>query len=252
MLVADWFENESFWRRLYPFVFAPERMADAAVEIDGVLGLVPNRGQAVLDVCCGPGRHAVELARRGFQVTGVDLSPHLLERAREQADGAGVEVEWVRSDAREFVRPGGFDLAISLFTSFGYFEDPRDDARMLTQVLASLRPGGALLMEMVGKEWLAGGFQPTTAVDGPDGSVLVERHEIVDDWGAIRNEWILIEGDRAERFRFQHRLYSGSELRSLLLDVGFERVLLHGDLDGAPFGMGSSRLITVALKGDDR
>ena len=69
----------------------------------------------------GPGRHVAALAKRGFRVTGVDLSPFLLRRAQELAQRESFGIEWVQEDMRSFLRPEAFDLAISLFTSFGYF-----------------------------------------------------------------------------------------------------------------------------------
>jgi 2-polyprenyl-3-methyl-5-hydroxy-6-metoxy-1,4-benzoquinol methylase len=73
----EWFENDDFWRTFYPFMFADERFAATPDEVDRILALTQCSGGNVLDLCCGPGRHSVELARRGFQVTGVDRSPFL-------------------------------------------------------------------------------------------------------------------------------------------------------------------------------
>jgi 2-polyprenyl-3-methyl-5-hydroxy-6-metoxy-1,4-benzoquinol methylase len=70
----------------------------------------------VLDLCCGPGRHAVELARRGFQVTGVDACGFLLDRAAEHAARANLTADWVKQDMRRLLRPEAFDLACNLFT----------------------------------------------------------------------------------------------------------------------------------------
>src|SRR6516225_8796268 len=105
----EWFEDETLWRELYPYVFPPERVAAAPVQVSQILCLSAVNGGAVLDLCCGPGRHSLEFARRGFTVTGVDRSPFLLERARERADAEGTKVEWVLGDMREFQRPSAFD-----------------------------------------------------------------------------------------------------------------------------------------------
>src|SRR5687768_11734730 len=105
---------------------------------------------------------------------------------------------------RDFVRPASFDLVVNLFTSFGYFDDKDEDMKVLKNVYDSLRPDGTFLIDVIGKEYLARVLQPTVAADGPDGSVLVQRHEIFDDWSRVRNEWILIKGDRARTFRFHH------------------------------------------------
>ena len=117
----EWFESEDFWRDFYSYMFSGERFAAAKDEVSRVMALTGRNSGNLLDLCCGPGRHAVEFAQRGFHVTGVDRSPFLLDRAREHASQAGASVEWVMEDMRRFVRPATFDVACNLFTSFGYF-----------------------------------------------------------------------------------------------------------------------------------
>ena len=200
----EWFENERFWRELFPYMFHPARFEQTAAEVRALLRLVERRRGAVLDLCCGPGRHAVALAQRGFKVTGVDCSPFMLRKARQRARQAKARVEFVQSDMRDFVRPGAFDLALSLFTSFGYFDCKDEDRQVLQQLYESLRPRGVLVVDVMGKERLAKVLQPTTSTKYPDGAILVERHAIFDDWSRIRNEWILIRGGRATTFEFHH------------------------------------------------
>ena len=246
--MAEWFDDEEFWATLYPFLFPEERWAEAAEEVDGLLSLVPHRGDRVLDLCCGPGRHSLALAQRNLRVTGVDASEFLLGTARRRAKEAGLEVEWVRSDMREFLRHNAFDLAINMFSSFGYFEDEKDDARVLRNVHAGLRGGGALLMELASKEWLARDFQSTISGRSPDGALLVQRHEVIDDWQRIDNEWIVLCNGVEQRFHFTIRIFSGREIRDRLEAAGFARVRLFGDLEGSAFGLGSKRLVAVAVK----
>ena len=88
----EWFENDDFWRDFYPFMFPDERFAAAPDEVSRILALAQCSGGSVLDLCCGPGRHSVELARRGFRVTGVDRSPFLLAKAHELAATSGASI----------------------------------------------------------------------------------------------------------------------------------------------------------------
>lgn len=244
----EWFEDETFWRELYAYMFPPERISAAASQVEQVLLLAHLSGGAVLDLCCGPGRHAVEFARRGFTVTGVDRSPFLLERARERAAESGVTVEWVLEDMRRFERASAFNLACSLFTSFGYFEREEEDLEVLRHVHRSLKPGGALVLEMLGKERLARVYQPTVCTEFPDGALLLQRHEVRSDWSRIRNEWMLLKDGRYRTFHFEHTIYSGRELKERLLASGFAEVQLFGDLEGAPYGVDAARLVAVARK----
>ena len=243
--MPKWYEDETFWDKLYPFLF-PERRFDAAKdEVGGVLDLVGIGEGNVLDLACGPGRHATALAKKGFRVTGVDLSSFLMRKARERASE---EVDIVREDMRRFARPESFDLAINIFTSFGYFDDRRDDLKVLRNIHTSLRKGAAFVIELMGKECLARHFLSTTSKDLADGTLLVGRHEIFDDWTRIRNEWTLIEDGRATTFRFHHTVYSGQELKDRLLEVGFGDVSLFGGLDRSEYGIDAERLVAVARK----
>jgi len=246
--MADWFEDETFWEKLYPFLFTGSKLEAAEVEVDSVLRLAGLERGDVLDLACGPGRHSVALAKRGFRVTGVDLSTFLLGKARQRARAEHIDVEWVQEDMRRFARPEAFDLALSLFTSFGYFESRDDDLAVLRNIRKSLRTDGTLVMEIAGREALARKFQPTTSKELDDGRLLVERHEIVDDWTRIRNQWIAIENDTATTFRFEFRIYSGQELKDLLFDAGFAGVNLYGAYDGRPYDLHAERLVAVARK----
>jgi SAM-dependent methyltransferase len=244
----EWFDDASFWRELYPFMFPAQRMADAEPQIAKALALTKPAGKSVLDLCCGPGRCSIALAKKGFSVTGVDKTKYLLDKARSNARSARVKIEWVHQDMRDFVRPNFFSLAINMFTSFGYFDDKRDDLLVLKNIHASLKPGGAFLIELLGKERLARVLQPAVSSLLPDGSTLVQLHEIFDDWTRIRNEWLLIRNGRVKRFKFHHTIYSGQELRDLLRRAGFASVTLHGNLDGDKFGPSSERLVAVGRK----
>ena len=246
--MQEWFEDECYWETLYPFLFPDSKFDAAEWETGRILELARIECGDVLDLACGPGRHSTALAQRGFRVTGVDLSSFLLRRARELGERKNVVLEWVQEDMRRFVRPEGFDLVISLFTSFGYFGDRGDDLKVLRNVFRSLRGGGSLVMELAGKECLAGAFAPTGSRKLPDGRILVERRQVVGDWSRINNEWIVIEGGAASIFQFEISIYSGQELKDRLHDVGFREVNLYGDYDRSEYGPNAHRLVAVALK----
>jgi SAM-dependent methyltransferase len=244
----EWFDDDSFWRELYPFMFPEKRFADANEQIAKALRLTKPASKSVLDLCCGPGRCSIALAKRGFRVTGVDRTTYLLNQARRRARAANLKIEWVQQDMRDFVRPDSFALVLNLFTSFGYFDDKREDMTVLGNMLTSLRPGGVCLIEGLGKEYLAKIFQPTTSTVYPDGSVLVERHQIFDDWTRVRNEWLLIRNGRVKTFKFHHTIYSGQELRDRMEQAGFVTVKLFGNLVGEQYGPNAERLIAIGRK----
>jgi len=204
-------------------------------------------GAAVLDLCCGPGRHSLELARRGFKVTGVDRTARFLEEARRRAEAEGLVIEFVQGDMRTFRRPEAFDAVINLFTSFGYFDDPQEDKQVLENVYTSLRPNGKLLLDTMGKEVLARIFRERDWFE-QDGALFLEERRLLEGWSRIETRWIIVRDGEQEEFTLKLRLYSGAELRALLREIGFRRVELFGNLDGEPYDQNARRLVALAEK----
>ena len=243
-----WYQDEDFWREMYPYMFPAEKFTAAAEQVSQILSLTAFESGPILDLCCGPGRHAIEFARRGYRVTGVDGTKFLLDQAKERAAESGQQVEWVQQDMREFVRPNAFGLVVNLWTSFGYFENDADDLRVLSNIFKSLWPGGVLVMDLFGKEIMARGLSLTTSTEHPDGLILVERRKICDGWTRVANEWILIKEGQARSFRFEHTIYSDQELRDRLIGAGFADVKLFGDLAGRPYDWEAKRLVIKATR----
>lgn len=245
--MPDWYADEDFWARVYPVLFSQERFDAADEETAELVDLAKAKTGRVLDLCCGPGRHAVALARRGFDVTGVDLSSYLLNKAREHAGQSKVDVEWVEADMRDFVRPGAYDLVLNLFTSFGYFATEADDMRTLKNMVESLADDGVLVIDVLGKEALAERVH-ANPVEERKGALLIQKFDITDDWCRARSQWVIVQGDKADRVQFEHTLYSGKELRELMNWAGLSDVTLYGSLDGRPYGPGARRLVAVGRK----
>jgi SAM-dependent methyltransferase len=208
-------------------------------------GLDP--GAQILDLGCGPGRHSLELARRGFQVVGVDRTTAFWEEARQCSTQEELSVEWVLEDMRSFSRSESFDLCLSLFTSFGYFENPADNQQVLKNACDSLRSGGSLIIELMGKEVLARIFQEKDWYQVGNAYVLQERKPI-DNWNKIWNRWVLIAADKQREFDVIHWVYSADELTTMLASSGFKDIQVQGDLAGSPYDHHASRLAIVASK----
>jgi len=244
----EWFDRDVFWRDLYALMFPKERFEDTPDEIEKVLSLVKPNGKTVLDLCCGPGRCSVVLAQRGFKVTGVDRTKFLLDKARTAAKRAGVGIEWIEMDMRDFIRADAYNMVLNMGTSFGYFDDKEEDLGVLRNIYASLKPRGVCLIEVMGKEILARIFQPTRSEVLPDGTRFIGRSEIFDAWTRVRNEWILVKNGHAKSYTFHHTIYSGQEVRDRMEQAGFPDVKIYGSLDGEEYGLNSGRLIAVGYK----
>jgi SAM-dependent methyltransferase len=247
--MADWCENDGFWEDVAPVLFTDERRKSAADEVEQVAKLVKfPSGASILDLGCGVGRHSIELARRGYRVTGVDRTAKYLEEAAQRSAEEGLEIEWVKADMREFRRAGAFDVTVNLLTSIGYFQDDADDRRVVDNVLASLKPGGQLIMDVMGKEVLARIFQPRDWQESADGTLLLEQREVSAEWTHIDIRWIVFRNERRCEHRFRLRLFSAAELMALLGGVGFQEVAAYGSLDGAPYDRQANRLVVVARR----
>ncbi len=243
-----WYEDDEFWQVVYPLLFHETQWANAPYEVDQILDMTGLEGEtAVLDLCCGPGRHSLELARRGFQVTGVDQTASFLDEARRRANEEKLTVEWVQADMREFVRPNAFDAALLLFTSFGYFEEADDNRQVLVNIANSLKPGGNLVLEMQGKENLARMFLPKNWNEF-DGTFWLQERCIVNDWNQIQNRWIVIREDARFEYFLTHWLYSAGEITELLHDSGFSMVSVYGGPDKAPYDHTARGLFVVGQK----
>ena len=248
--MADWYDNDEFWEETRTVVFNETRREQAPDEVSRVLDLLGDMpsNAAILDLGCGIGRHSLELARKGFRVTGVDRTATYLDKAKEQADRQELNAEWVLADMRQFRRPDTFDAAVNLLTSFGYFADPAEDRRVVDNLFTSLKPGGRLVMDLMGKEVLARIFQQRDWHEEPDGTLVLEERAIKDDWGWIDVCWTTLRGSQRREHRFGHRLYSAGELRKLLADAGFTAVEAYGTLAGTPYDHQAERLVVVARK----
>ena len=140
----DWFE--AAFGALYPVVYAHRTVESAAPEARFALARTGvGRGDRVLDLCCGGGRHMVHLLQSGARVTGADYSAALLGRAR--AALAGSDAALVRADMRRLPFAGVFDAVFSFFTSFGYFADEDDNLEAAREMCRVLKPGGRLFMD---------------------------------------------------------------------------------------------------------
>jgi SAM-dependent methyltransferase len=269
----DWFKDDVFWERFAPIMFDGAHWAEVPAVADGITRLSklnlylvedprdgihripvtearPDGSPRCLDLCCGFGRISLELARRGFSLTGVDITGSYLETAREDARLEELAAEFIRDDVRSFRRPGAFDLAVNLYNSFGYFEDPQDDRLMVQNAFESLKPGGTFFIETIGKEIALRDFTDGEWFERA-GFYVLTKYESLDSCSAIRNTWILIDkkdGTITEK-TFVHRLYAASELRRLLLETGFASVEVYGDWDERPYDAGAVKLVVLGRKG---
>lgn len=252
--MVNWHTDDSFWEAFAPLMFSPARWENTPAEVDQILELMqPEPGVRLLDMACGPGRHALELARRGFQVTGVDRTERYLQQARKRCREEGLAVDFVLGDMRSYQPEQPFAAALNMFTAFGYFDQPAENQAALANLAQALQPGGRLLIELEGKETLAAKFQPRDWSEGEDGTLYLQDRRIINDWRQIENRWLVIRQTAAgwlrQEFTFRHWLYSAAELGLMLRQAGFAELQTFGSLAGDPYNHTARRLVIVAQRG---
>lgn len=239
---------ETIFDERYPELFGPLE-ENAEREVEEILGLVAlPGGSAVEDLGCGRGRHAIPLARRGFAVTGVDLSEKMLGLARARARREGVSVEWIREDMRMFRRPSSFDLCLSLFTSFGFFND-EENQKVLENVGVSLKKGGVLLLDLrnAGKG-LSRLESWDQTIDVPSGRLRMSIRFNVRTMRAKAKHILTRKDGIRISSTFDVRVYSIDELETMIGNAGMRVMNCFGSLSGEPFTDQSGRMVVVSTK----
>ena len=242
---SDWWNDffsglvVDFWRTALP-----EEVTVAETDfLDRHLKV--SAGGRLLDVPCGHGRLAIELAARGYRVTGVDLSAELLEAARADAAARGIAVTWRESDMRDLSFPEPFDAAFCAGSSFGYFDDS-GNADFLRAVAGALRPGGRFVLDASKlAETIFPAFRARHSLDR--GGLLFEAENRYDALtGRYENRYTLTRGQEVETKVASHRIYTLSQVVAMLKSAGLSVVSVHGSADGRPFDLGSPGCFVVS------
>jgi hypothetical protein len=145
-----------------------------------------------------------------------------------------------------FRRAAAFDGAISVLTSFGYFDDRKDDVHVLHNLHASLKPGGRIVVDTVGKEFLARSFCQKHWQETRQGRYWLVEREFLPGMEKIHTHWLFVGGGETREFTFAHRIYSAVELADLLEKTGFCEISVYGDLDGSPIAENQLVLLSSA------
>ncbi len=206
-------------------------------------------GAKVLDLCCGQGRHLVDLARRGYDVVGQDLSEYMLEGCKAVAAAEGVNPVLVHADMRQIGFTSEFDAIINMFTSFGYLETEDEDQKVLNAASLALKGGGSLLLDTLNRDWLMGVFKPLEWHETDRGDLVLSERNFDSKSGRIAAREVTIHSDgRRSELSHSLRLYTYSEIEKMFQQAGLTIKSSYGDFDSSPFDRKSRRMILVANK----
>ena len=228
----EWFGEE--YLRLYPH----RDDADAAALVRLIRDYVPWReGMRVLDIGCGPGRHAHALEQAGARVTGLDLSKVLLLHARQAVQGP-----LVRADMRALpFRPGCADLTVNLFTSFGYFAEDGEHAAALAGMVQTVHPAGWFVIDFLHRASVVALVESGAPIPRGEGCVAITKG-LKDDGRFVEKTFQLDDG---RRFVERVRLFTPQELETMLHAAGLRVRCRFGDYAGGPITPGSPRVILM-------
>jgi len=239
-----WFDSAA-----YDLVYDHRDETEAEQLIDLIeREIAPAPTAHILDVGCGRGRHSRILARRGYTVTGIDLSEEAITEARARAQAENLDVTFERGDMRDPYCDGCMDGVVNLFTTFGYFATDAENQRALAAMTQAVRPDGWFLQDFLNAPHVAENIVPTTTrtVKGVD----IEQHRWIED-DRIKKEITLHHNGSTKTYHESVRLYTLDDLRDMYASVGLTLVDTYGNYDGAPHTPKSPRLLLYARNPSD-
>ena len=238
----DWFNSENY---LKVYSHRDESEAERLVNlIVTKLILAPN--SSMLDMACGAGRHAIVLAKMGYNVNAVDLSERLISEAKKEALVNGVKINFVLSDILDYNPDKHFDLVVNLFTSIGYFESDEENYAVVHKAYSLLKQGGYFVLDYFNKDFLLKNLIPTTVFS--ENGIRIIQNRAVEGTRIVKKINIENKG-LIEEFYESVRLYSKDEILRFISNSGFTVEKLSGDYFGNNYdGETSQRLIIFAKK----
>ncbi len=200
----------------------------------------------ILDIACGYGRHANRLALYGHEVVGVDINEKFLKMAMEDAKKLNVNVRYVLKDIREIDFEEEFDVVISMFTSFGYYED-EDNLKILKNVAKALKRGGKFLLDLSNRDFILRNFLPYVVIER-EGNYMIDFNIVDITEGRIYNKRVVIRDGVKKEKPFFIRLYAPTEIKFILESLGLKVIKFFGGYDSSPLSIYSRRMIIISEK----
>ena len=249
MTETPWY-HEFFGQRYldsYLPLLTSERTIQEVDSIERILAMPPS--SKILDLCCGHGRQLIELASRGYQMTGLDLDPLFLGIAKEEAERRGLQVRLEHRDMRDIPFSEEFEALTNMFTSFGYLEDDEEDQKVLNRIVKALKSGGLFLMEIMSRDILVRIFESRGWYKTETGVyVLDERSfDFLAGRNNVRQVTIYPDGTKREAYH-SWRAYTLTELAKMLERAGLKVAATYGGMDGSLYTLESHRLVILARK----
>ncbi|MBI4318351.1 MAG: class I SAM-dependent methyltransferase [Chloroflexi bacterium] len=246
-MVGEWHEEFfrglglDLWRQM-----ATREQTEAEVDfLQTTLSVVPPA--RLLDVPCGNGRHSIEMAARGYAMTGVDITDELIHEGQGKAAAAGLSVDWSLGDMRKLRFDSEFDGAFCLGNSFGYLDD-RGNRAFLAGVSRGLRPGARFVLDTaMAAESILPGLPEREWLWVGDILVLIQNHYWAGE-SRLDSEYSFVRGGTTERRTASCCIYTVAEIKRMLRQVELQAIATWSSLDAEPLRLGDHRLLLVSEK----
>jgi ubiquinone/menaquinone biosynthesis C-methylase UbiE len=239
---ARWFGEE------YLLVYDHRDTEEAEREVRTIEKILAVEGnERILDLCCGSGRHDIPLARLGCRVTGLDYSGPLLKIARSERPPGERFPLFVRADVRKLpFRDEVFDIALNLFTSFGYFED-EENYEFLRSMSRVLKTGGRFYIDYLNPPRVLDTLVEESTKE-KNSMLIIEKRKYNSTTSRIEKTIIFHDEGHAREFNESVRLYEKAEFLEMLSNAGLSVDGVMGSFDGEPYGDSSERMILYGKK----
>jgi len=240
---SNFFEQGSPY--LHHPLLTPERTAG---EIDFILSILPVLpGARFLDIGCGFGRHSIELAKRGFDVLGIDPSAAMIAAAQERSNTDARRLEFRQMRGEDLQLENEFDTAICLFTTLGQIEDQKDNLQLLHNAFQALQPGGFFILEIPQRGWVVSNLK--TSERFGEGSTFTQVTRSYDnDLHMVSEEFTLVSPNEQRQYILQYRLFNQAEINGLLEGAGFVGISFYGEYADTPLDDLSPSMVISARK----
>jgi 2-polyprenyl-3-methyl-5-hydroxy-6-metoxy-1,4-benzoquinol methylase len=225
----------------------PEAAAEEVKFIEKTLKLKPK--MKILDLACGWGRHSIELALRGYEVTGLDLNPLYLKEGKKSAEKLNLKIRWIKGDMRKISFKNEFDVILSLSNSFGYFEKEDDHQKVIFEVAKALKPKGFFFLDVETLELFAYHYKAEQKKKLAKDHFLIIKSSF--DFLRSRYEEEIIEfwkNKKKEKTFYSIRAFTTKELISLCQKAGLKFKKVYGGFKDKPLSFNSERCILITQK----
>ncbi len=240
-----WYE-QWFNRDEYEIVYQDRDEAEAVRLADLVDRIArPGAGAELLDIGCGRGRHAIEFARRGYRVTGLDLSERAIEQAKTRAREEDLEIDFIQGDMRDPVSEALFDGVLNLFTAFGYFEEWADHQRAVDAMAKAVRTGGFVVQDFLNAPYVEQGLVPED--ERVVGKTTIHQKRWIEE-DRIMKEITFSRGDETHSFFESVALLREPDFVKLYEEAKLDLFEVFGDYDGGPLTGSSPRMILFSRR----